>query len=89
MEKIKKIAKQILIIFVLLFLANCAVFDRGCSSCMASNFATDWVVVQYKIDGTPINCWKLTNVSIANEQFRWYLLEIPTGTFGTYLWLVQ
>jgi hypothetical protein len=68
MEKINKIVKQILIIFTLLFLANCAGFDRGCSSCMASSFATDWVVVQYKIDGTPINCWKLTNVSIANEQ---------------------
>lgn len=49
------------------FLVGCAGFDRNCSSSCAENLGADWVVVQYRFDGEPINCWKLNNVSIANE----------------------
>lgn len=52
----------------LLLLAGCAGIDRGCSSCVAENFSSDWVIVQYKFDGNPFNCWKLNNVSVTNEQ---------------------
>lgn len=54
--------------FTLSLLAGCAGWDRGCSSCMAENFASDWVIVQYKFNGEPINCWKLNDVSVTNED---------------------
>ena len=53
---------------VVVALTGCAGMQRSCSSCSAESFATDWVVVQYKYDGEPMNCWKLSNTSIANEQ---------------------
>jgi hypothetical protein len=52
----------------LLLLTACAGFERSCSSQMATSFGSDWIVLQYGFDGTPINCWKLTNTSIANEE---------------------
>ncbi len=50
-----------------LFITGCAGMERSCSSCNAENFGADWIVVQYKLDGTPLNCWKLSNTSIVNE----------------------
>lgn len=60
----------------LLLLAGCASWERDCNSSVASSFGGDWIVLQYGFDGTPINCWKLTNTAITNEQ----------GTDGIY-WL--
>lgn len=60
----------------LLLLAGCASWERDCNSSVASSFGGDWIVLQYGFDGTPINCWKLTNTAITNE----------TGTDGIY-WL--
>lgn len=60
----------------LLLLCGCAGFQRSCASGMASTLGANWVVVQYKADGDPINCWKLENTSIENE----------TGSDGIY-WL--
>ena len=51
----------------LVFLTGCAGMSRDCASCGASNFGSDWVVVQYRMDGEPINCWKLQNIAIDNE----------------------
>lgn len=51
-----------------LALLGCAGLQRDCSSCNAGSFGADWVVVQYRFDGTPINCWKLQNVGISNEE---------------------
>jgi hypothetical protein len=51
-----------------LFLASCAGWERGCSSWNAESFGANWIVVQYAMDGSPMNCWKLSNVSITNEQ---------------------
>lgn len=59
-----------------MFLFGCASIDRGCSSTVATTFGADWVVVQYRADGAPMNCWKLKNASIVNE----------TGSDGVY-WL--
>jgi hypothetical protein len=53
---------------LLLGLCGCAAWQRDCSSCGASNFGSDWIVLQYGFDGTPINCWKLTNTAIDNEH---------------------
>lgn len=51
----------------LFFLAGCAGFHRECSSSCAENVGSDWIIVQYKADGTPINCWKLKDESVSNE----------------------
>lgn len=68
-----KISKLLL---PLLFLTGCASWQRDCNSSVASSFGGDWIVLQYGMDGTPINCWKLTDTAITNE----------TGTDGIY-WL--
>ena len=52
---------------ILITLAGCAGFNRGCSSWSAGTFGSNWIVVQYDYQGDPINCWKLQNTSIANE----------------------
>jgi len=41
--------------------------ERSCSSSIASEFGSDWIVVQYDMDMQPKNCWKLVNTSITNE----------------------
>lgn len=51
-----------------LFLAGCAEFERDCSSSCASNLGGDWIIVQYRMDGTPINCWELRSTAVSNEQ---------------------
>lgn len=53
---------------VLFLMTSCAGFNRGCASCNAGAFGSDWIVVQYKMDGTPINCWRLHDTSVSNEQ---------------------
>jgi len=52
----------------LILLTGCAGWERDCNSSVASSFGADWIVLQYGFDGTPINCWKLTNTGITNEQ---------------------
>lgn len=51
-----------------LLLVGCAGTSRSCASCNAENFGADWIIVQYRVDGVPINCWQLRQVSVANEQ---------------------
>lgn len=60
----------------LFLVVGCAGYQRSCASSCASNLGSDWIIVQYKADGNPINCWKLNNASVDNE----------TGTDGIY-WL--
>lgn len=52
----------------LVFLASCAGLSKDCTSCSATNFGADWIVVQYKFDGAPMNCWKLQDVSLESEE---------------------
>lgn len=54
-------------ILAALLLTGCAAVERDCSSCNASSFGGDWIVVQYRFDGVPINCWQLRNTAIENE----------------------
>lgn len=60
--------KNLLKYLPLLLLCGCAGFQRNCASGVAGAIGADWVVVQYKADGNPINCWKLEGTSIDNEQ---------------------
>lgn len=51
-------------------LAGCAGTQRECSSCNASSFGSDWVIVQRNLDNRPTHCWMLHNVSsfVDNES---------------------
>lgn len=52
-----------------LLLCGCASLDRGCTSCVAKEFGSDWIVVQLSaMDGKPIRCWKLHNASLSSES---------------------
>jgi hypothetical protein len=53
---------------LLIPLAGCAGLQRSCASGCAESFGRDWIVVQYRYDGTPLNCWRLPNTSITNES---------------------
>lgn len=55
-------------IILCLFATACAGTSRWCSSCYASSTGADWLVVTYKMDGTPFRCWRLKNVSLTDEQ---------------------
>ncbi len=68
--------KSLLKILPLLLIVGCAGQQRSCASGIATTFGGDWVIVQYKADGNPMNCWMLKNTSVSNEQ----------GTDGIY-WL--
>ena len=59
--------RRIFTILGILLLGGCASLNRGCSSWRAESFGGDWVVVQFRMDGSAFNCWKLENVSITNE----------------------
>lgn len=47
---------------------GCAGLGRDCSSCTASSFGADIVVVQMDAWGHPYRCWALQNVSLDNES---------------------
>jgi hypothetical protein len=55
------------IVLALLAMVSCAGVSRGCASWWANNAGADWIIVQYAMDGKPINCWQYTNVSVTNE----------------------
>ena len=50
-----------------LLASGCAGVSRDVSSIVASEIGADWIVVQYRFDGTAMNCWKLRDVGITNE----------------------
>lgn len=60
--------------FLFMFVTGCAGFQRDCSSSCNSELGADWIIVQYKYDGVPMNCWKLHDAAVSNE----------TGTDGIY-----
>ncbi len=61
-------SRLVLVLLTIIFLSACAGLERSCSSWGATQFGGNWLVAQYRFDGTPFNCWKLVNVSIANES---------------------
>lgn len=56
------------ILIIALLSSGCAGLSRGCASCNAETFGSDWIVVQYNAYGEPMNAWKLEDVSISNED---------------------
>ncbi len=69
---LKKIAdlkkNRSFLVVLLMSMASCAGMQRSCASCTAEKFGADWIVVQYKMDGVPLNCWQMPSTSIDNEQ---------------------
>lgn len=59
--------KKFKAIFLSFFMFGCASISRDCSSSVASNFGSDWIIVQYSNNG-PINCWKLNDIAVDNES---------------------
>lgn len=60
--------KHLSSIMFALLLVGCAGLERDCSGFSASNFGSNWLVLQYGFDGKPINCWRLENTAIDNES---------------------
>jgi hypothetical protein len=64
------------VIVICVALGGCAGVQRSCTSWTARNIGSDWVVVQYDYNMNPKMCWKLSNVSVANEAdsdgIHWY-----------------
>lgn len=52
----------------LVLMTACAGTMRECSAGCATSFGADWIIVQYKADGAPVNCWRLSGDSVANEH---------------------
>lgn len=59
--------RRLLVVTACLLVGGCVGLSRGCSNWSARSFGGDWIVAQYRMDGTPFNCWQLRNVSITNE----------------------
>jgi len=59
---------QVLLMVCCVAGASCAGVSRDISSRIATDFGADWIVVQYRFDGSPINCWKLLGVGVSNEE---------------------
>ena len=60
--------KKLILLVVLPLMASCAGWSRCASSCKAESFGADWLIVQYRFDGTPLQCWRLVNKSVTNED---------------------
>lgn len=56
------------LLFLCVLLTGCTGLVRGCSSFSAEQFGGNWLIAQYRMDGTVLNCWKLANVSVTNEH---------------------
>jgi len=65
---LRKYRRQLSVIATALVLGGCAGMQRSCTSWSAQQFGSDWIVVQYRFDGTAFNCWKLKNTSVQNEE---------------------
>lgn len=63
----RRILVAVLIFAITSVVGGCAGFDRWAASFNAGTMGADWIVVQYRFDGTPINCWAMESTSIANE----------------------
>lgn len=49
-------------------LTGCAGWSRQFTSWSAGSFGADWIITQFGADGHPFNCWKLSGVSVSNEE---------------------
>ena len=60
--------RHVLAVLSIMLMPACAGVSRSWTSCTAENFGSDWIVVQYDINGQPFNCWKLEGAAIVNEE---------------------
>lgn len=61
--------KSILVLSALTLLAGCGKgYDRQMAVSNAEQYGADWIIAQDSSDGRVYRCWKLHNVSVANEE---------------------
>lgn len=59
---------KILLVALLLFCAGCAGFSKSWSKMGNSMTGSDWIVTQYRQDGSPFHCWKLKNAVVESSE---------------------
>lgn len=59
--------KLLIKIIPFLLLIGCANVKRNLYSDYAKQFGSNYIIVQYRADGVPMNCWQLKSTSISNE----------------------
>lgn len=57
-----------LLLCTVLSIAGCDGCERGFADDNARRFGADWIVVQYDYTDAPFRCWRLEDVSVANEH---------------------
>ena len=60
--------RRLTIVVALLLVAGCAGFNKECAKFGASQFGSNWIVVQYDATGKAFNCWKLHDVSVTSSD---------------------
>jgi hypothetical protein len=63
-----KISSRLKVAVLTLFMTGCAGLDRGISSCSATQFGSNWIVVELtEAGGKPYRCWELNDVALSSE----------------------
>lgn len=60
--------RRVGIVVLAVLTAACAGFQKDCSKMGASNFGSDWLVVQFDQTGHAFNCWKLTGAVVESSE---------------------
>jgi len=74
--------KRIWLILLAVATTACAGFQKDCAHMSASNFGSNWIVVQYRQDGSPFHCWKLLNSVVESHEGG---TPFPSGGLGRVL----
>ena len=56
------------LLMLVVFTAGCAGLQKDCAQVGAGTFGSDWIVVQYAMDGHPFHCWKLRDTVVENSE---------------------
>lgn len=60
--------RHLMIALLTLTLTGCAGFNKSCAQFNAGSFGSDWIVAQYRADGTAFHCWTIRNASVGDSQ---------------------
>jgi hypothetical protein len=60
--------KRLLMLGLLLFTVGCAGFNKDCAQTKAGMFGSDWIVAQYRADGSAFHCWQVRNASVSSSE---------------------
>ena len=60
--------RKLIILALLASCVGCAGTGKACSQMGASAFGSDWIIVQYRQDGTAFHCWKVRDAAVDSGQ---------------------